>query len=917
MNKKFFYLLTLVAGLFSAGMVQSCKDYADEDEYNDLRLRLEQQGIVSNATYATKTELAAVKSELEAAIAACRTTCAENLAAAKAELQAAIDAYEAKNLSEHQAMQAQIQANTAAIEKAQGDIADLVAKWNALVAKDADLQAQIDANKAEIAAANAKIVQETAAREAAVAALQTQLDAVNSSIATLTAGLNNANVRIDSLASALQAAQFDVTTSKTVADQALALAQQDSVRIDAIDAKLFLMSDSLKVAYETANDAYARAVVNSLYILSLEKELKTVETVQTIVRDSLPILEQAIADSTAALRAETKALVDEAKAVAKGMLDDAIKGLNDSVSAQSASIASLRSAVQALQEQDALRNEQINNLNKRVTALEDRLDGIDSKLAAIQDQLASVKEKTEKALEALKALVTGITIQATDNPVFGSILTPMGIKSNVLISYHGVVTPETQANEAFLSAFPSILLSSSEVNAIGTLAADWDWASNHTGTAPYDYFTSEAQDNAGTIYFTINPGNVDFSGLEISIVNSRDEKARVVLSDVKKSDKKLTYGYTRADNGFYEAKARVTPEAASHTTDMRFDRYEFFRTKLKNVVTNPGTIDWTELATAIYRAMNDYLDATALCVTDANGRKVYSTYELAATTVQPLAFTFPPAEVNELFDLAAGKVESLVVKFANKATRVAVENILEKSGLDRLGDYSLQSLEWDEAAGKIVVVLNLPEGKTDLTDVDPSTIGIDITDPTRKQEMLDYIDYVKDYINILETGYTKLTSGSYGTVMQEFINVLLTKNTVYTHLKNLNYYLQPCLVTSTYLGDRSTVISKLIDKPSYVPASKTTILPTSYTGEAFAACFKKYVAVTAAYYQGVGENDLTETKRVNAAVADFNKVLDGPCTAEQVITTSELKAGYVYELTYLALDFWGNPVNEKFYIRAY
>ena len=62
--------------------------------------------------------------------------------------------------------------------------------------------------------------------------------------------------------------------------------------------------------------------------------------------------------------------------------------------------------------------------------------------------------------------------------------------------------------------------------------------------------------NAGTLYMTVNPNTVDFSGTSFSLVNSQDEFSGVTLDTITKSDEVLNFGYSRAaNNGFYEAKA--------------------------------------------------------------------------------------------------------------------------------------------------------------------------------------------------------------------------------------------------------------------------------------------------------------------------------------------------------------------------
>ena len=82
--------------------------------------------------------------------------------------------------------------------------------------------------------------------------------------------------------------------------------------------------------------------------------------------------------------------------------------------------------------------------------------------------------------------------------------------------------------------------------------------------------------NAGTLYVTINPNTVDFTGQVLTLENSQAEASKITLGALKQSDKTLTFGWTRAaGNGFYEAPATL---AAAATASMRLPPHSLLPT---------------------------------------------------------------------------------------------------------------------------------------------------------------------------------------------------------------------------------------------------------------------------------------------------------------------------------------------------
>jgi len=278
----------------------------------------------------------------------------------------------------------------------------------------------------------------------------------------------------------------------------------------------------------------------------------------------------------------------------------------------------LQDSIDALAAQVKKNTEDIEALNDSIDKIMDRLDDVD---------------------EALKSLITGIIVQGTTNPVYGTFALPFGINSNVLMAFYG-----TSDNPV---VFPTKETANYVKNSQTFTDADW----NMLGISPADQFRcagnktlfNESTGNAGTIYVTVNPGSVDFAGQTLELVNSKDEASKMVLEPLKKeNDVELKFGYTRAaeTNGFYSAQATLSEEDINA---VKIDIQEGLGSAFKDVLKQRTFHSVGELASKLYQQFDGILPAQGLKAswTDYNGdHSVYSQYGVAATAIKPLSFAF-------------------------------------------------------------------------------------------------------------------------------------------------------------------------------------------------------------------------------------------------------------------------------------
>jgi len=212
----------------------------------------------------------------------------------------------------------------------------------------------------------------------------------------------------------------------------------------------------------------------------------------------------------------------------------------------------------------------------------------------------------------------------------------------------------------------------------------------------------------GKVYMTINPNTADLDGLQMSIVNTLDEEAPIRLRPIKKSEDKLQFGFTRANNGFYEAEAYIEPDDVTKdngvplTRDEIENAFKSVRDKLaalENDYSSTGGTDLGQLATDVYQVIRGLkMDRQGLkCTYTSNGAEhsVYSEYNMAATFFNPLNlntakdFNYKTMIGYETFDkmlndMAATLKDHVNVLFTDALNVPALQNLISNFVIDEL-----------------------------------------------------------------------------------------------------------------------------------------------------------------------------------------------------------------------------------------
>jgi hypothetical protein len=582
MKKQSFSALLLATSLLATGYVSSCKDN-DSDLFTDLDRELSEQASLS----------AALQSQLDA-------------------LQTKIQELEAKKECVCQISESW--KNTLASGSFDDSLKD---SWQRLYGGVYATQSGLDQALSEAQAARelaTRLLTQSSVNADSLVILDAKIAAANANISE---AISKANAASELAQSALNTAN----TANTTAEAALALAQETkealaNLSIPTATPDLSGVHDSLVTIYNyvdvinsqisnlgtvTANaaDALAKATANEAEIAALQGKVAG--------------FDKALADSVAILRAEAQANYNQAVIVAQ----TAVEGLRADLTQ---SIANLKS-----------------ELEPRIAANETAIATLTTAVAANAAKLTTLESTVNGVKADLAKLITGILIQGTQDPVFGYLALPLGVQTNILASYYG----RAQGSDLY---FPTIraaryidadqALTEAEANLIGlqetTIAEAGEVLIGGTG-------------NAGKIYLTINPTNIDFTGQELVLETSAGRASKIKLTNLKHSTTELSFGYSRAaSNGFYEADATLLGDDAEEATP-NIDLASF-KSVAKDLLNNGTSFNLTNFVTTFYNNINAFLPRygakASWTNSDGDTVSVLSQYDLATTALRPLSYNF-------------------------------------------------------------------------------------------------------------------------------------------------------------------------------------------------------------------------------------------------------------------------------------
>lgn len=565
----------------------------------------------------------------------------------------------------------------------------------------------------------------------------------------------------------------------------------------------------------------------------------------------------------------------------------------------------------AIQGSEAYKNlkGKVDGVDSRVSALE-RLRLTDAEAAtkitdALNKRLNSVSGSLNSALDALlEQKLDGITVNATENPVTGYWNASFtGLNLKLASSFYGVAA---EGNE------------------------DWDVKANQV---------LGKGGNAGYLYVSLNPTEIDPSLVKVELVNSQGEPAKgFELGSIENTDKVLTFGTKAASvsaNGFYQV-----PVIAS---DPQNDGVEFDKGALaaaaKNVLNelrNPkeNDLDLSKIASALYKNI-PVLTAYGvkaeyyLYNPDTQNLELHKTikhavsdYDIAAVAVKPVSFNFlkDNATLDKLSDWAVEnfRLPSLSSKLDKVIDALNVEISYDKA--DEFYTYSVITPNglFCQQDGNDVVIYG--QG-TDLNNgqlIDGELYRI--KNATVEKKFISTGGSAAEFVFVIKTkdstiadllaSANKQIAGKLQPIKNVLSNVnakwenviakvnpLLSK--VASKIGSANKLLQPTILYVDQNGNPntlSTIGGRLGTR--FVGTGATTLYATSWTAELLAPAYKKSISVL--------------EKGATVTLADGTTSAAEPFDGSiNKVIFNATKAG-TYTIVYKAIDYSGVEVEKTF-----
>ena len=579
---------------------------------------------------------------------------------------------------------------------------------------------------------------------------------------------------------------------------------------------------------------------------------------------------------------------------------------------------------------------------KTFESLQDLIKAYEAADDALQEQIDALKRDINNILGTLKKQISGIIVQGTYSPVFGYGSLPLGIQTNILAAYAGKAVADVQ--------FPSAMKSFDNRSII--TEADLAWLESNGMMPASENITAgqllfnDAKGNAGKMFLTVNPTNVDFSGTDFKLVNSKGDESRIQLSTLEASNEVMTFGWTRgtkvgteSSNGFYEVEATIAKDDALKMQP-DFDKAGF-KTAVKAALDGEKRLAVKDAARALYNSLQPVqrFGVKAEWTDTIGARSVTSAFDVAAFSIEPLGFGF--------------KLPS------SKYTRIPTitkQVIAEKLHIDLTIEPIVITAQ-DKLTGKYIILVEIPELLLDKdlivikTDADGKVTqtwnGYDVYYDGGNQNTMNanyvfrsgyaYIDFspmFEEFFGQVNAKFADFNEAN-DDINKKIDDIAASVNSyidranswinrINNVLDNLGNAVQPVLIWSDGkdAGELGGFVSANYAVGTVVPkGGELALIPTSYSLELFAPAYKKSLIVTNAYKGGFSAQsgkDASLVDAVKAVNADIKAkgfdVFSGTSLKNQYIFNSKGYEGITFEIAYTAVDYEGKIAGRKFYL---
>ena len=570
---------------------------------------------------------------------------------------------------------------------------------------------------------------------------------------------------------------------------------------------------------------------------------------------------------------------------------------------------------------------EINNIKTQLTEINAKIDALDSRVKVVEEDLKNLTKRVDdlekemqemenRIYEAIKQIVTDVTVNNTINRVIGTWNTP-GLNIKALAAFYG-------DNATSISKFP---VTGTSRNVYPEEVENQLFADEILETYKFgkDAIITDDEFNAGKVYFTVNTpglseGKFDISGFELTLEDSQGKTAPVSFSNVKPSNYLIHWGFFKSQtpylfptekteantNGFYEADANIAIHdlhSASFGTKTQFDFKELteqFKKSVENIKNAGGAKnkaiqigkEAAQLLKNIYsnhmsdnhqNQFNPSFHPQRLVMTKTlNGvtyRAQTADIDMVCTAVKPLSY-------NAFYELENKAAKHVSFKRVENAIARIAEAIKEKTSIN-VGNVTFKKIDADAITigdgTKTYVLVNsngtaTAEGAIKIKD-DFITPLVNAINNGISVDQLNELIQNLGKVNGLGTTVT-----DYASRLNDYIEEFGNKIVYALNSHQLTRALAPCIFFESAEG-----IARMQEGLN-LQHGMMTIYMSSPTEELLAPAFKKYLAV----------------KKNGKTV--FGKVFDG---SAQLYTLDLTELGD-YEVILSCVDYYGYICTKKY-----
>lgn len=533
------------------------------------------------------------------------------------------------------------------------------------------------------------------------------------------------------------------------------------------------------------------------------------------------------------------------------------------------------------------------------TSVASRLAAQQQDINGIQEDLTEINNRIKAIEDALKNLITSVTVNATSTGILENSKLFPGINMQFLGAVFGEADqagefPSTDAGEYV--AGHGVVLTEAEI--AGAKTIDW----NKKDILPK---AENGKSAAGKVYFTVNPSNITLGeGVNLSLINSQDKEGYLSLGAAKVSGKVLSWGTrAEAENGvkLYEAPAYIELDAdgVAVVDPTEMINFKDIAGNIKEIIDNAKGVQ--KSASSVKSTSKEILKSTADIVTNivkakvpslpavalkaqwedvVGPRSVISDYSIAATAVKPLSLRFGKVSGGVLPTISLDRIDNFVAQIADSVK-------------SKFPDFSKYIVEDIKIQNKYLYVsINCTVGENSGTasgwiNLDNNNFITDLEDEINE----DFVDMINtmlgDMTNVTnEIGkYTDRTVNATDRAT-DYLQNLINKVILKINNDGLTSVLEPILLVQGDFG-----VKRFSAKTEF-NAGQYKVLPTTMTNEFIAPLYKKYVAI-------LKDGQIVKAWNLTRGDADANGF------------TYDFAQGN-YTVVYAGLDFFGNQIAKRY-----